>query len=289
MRNRGLTRPGLNAAIAGGIALAGAIGIGGGALIWQAEGRETFLTAALMGGGLLALILGAAMCVNFLWGRAVIQRIRDGKGLVAQWRVAPEALDLFRSADAARTALGLDYHSDWTPPDLSPADGLDIRFAADAVMIGEDYFGLSSTGLINFSAVQQIASAPASLEFRINRTEARGATVQRFATASTLLRVPTSPAAPQEAARALDHFQRVLRGETIVNPGFWTLRMRIGLWTAAISAAIAVAGYVWRSTTVDPDDIGGAFMGGGAIVAIAGLILALGAAHMRRAQLRRRP
>lgn len=287
MGNRGLSRPGLNAAIAGGIALAGAIGIGVGALIWRAEGQETTLSAALIGIGLFAAILGAVMCANFLWGVAVIRRIREGRDLVARWRVTPEELDRFRAADAARSAHGPDYHSDWTPPDPSPAEGLEVRFAPDAVLIGGDYFGLSSTGFINFSAVKRIADAPASLEFRVNRTEARGATVQRLTTVSSLLRVPVSPAAPEAAARALDHFERVMRREIIVNPGMWTVRIRIGLWTAAIAAIVAVSGWLWPKFTPDPDHIGDAIMGCGIIIGLGGLALAGGSYVRFRAQMGR--
>lgn len=272
------------AAIMGGVALAGAAGIVAGLLIWRDDGEESALSAALIGIGILATIMGTAFCVMGLWGRAVILRIYKGKNLIARWRVSPADLDVFRSADAARSARGPEFHAVWTPPDPSPAEGLEVRFAADAVLMGDDYFALPVIGLVNFSAVQPINATLACLEFRVNWSEARGATVQWLKTQSSLLRVPTSPDAPDEAARALDHFRRVLTREIVVNPGFWTIRIRIGLWVAAVSALVAVGGWQWPKFMPDPGHIGDAVMICAIMVGLGGLVVA-GASYARlRAQ-----
>ncbi len=67
------------------------------------------------------------------------------------------------------------------------------------------------------------------------RHDVRGATAQRFATETILLRVPVARTALAEAERVVAHFERVLRREIIVDPGFWPSRIRIGLSAAAPS------------------------------------------------------
>jgi hypothetical protein len=287
VRQRGLSRPVLTALIAGGVTLIAAIAVAAGLLIMQAEGRETGLSASLIGIGLFVFIMGGAATILFVWSAVVIRNIRDGRNLIARWTVAPDELDRFRAGDAARSALGDEYRSIWSAPEISPPEGLDVRVAPDAVLIGEDYVGLSTTGLNRFSAVQRIVKAPAALEFRLHMAEARGATVQRLVSLTSLLRVPASHSAPDEVAKALDHFERVLRREIIVNPHWWTVRIRIGLWTIALGAAAALGGWLWPKVFPDPDSIAQAVMAAGILFALGGVALAAASYSYYRAQMGR--
>jgi hypothetical protein len=287
MWSTGVRKPGLNALVAIAIGVAGLLAVGWGILIMQAEGRETALSAPLIGIGLFAAIMGLTMSVVFLVGVAIYRRVARGETSIARWTVTPAELAVFREEDARRSAHGPEYHNDYTPPATSPPGGLDVIFVPNAVMIGDIFFGLSMTGLVRFDAVKMVRPEPLALEFRIRQTVARGATVRWFATETVLLRVPIAHAAMDQATRMPMHFERVLRREIIVNPGFWTVRIRIGLWTAAISAMISVAGYLWSGATGN-QDIAHIMLGSGAIFAIAGLILAGGAWIQYRRQNRGR-
>ena len=106
----------------------------------------------------------------------------------------------------------------------------------------------------------------------------RGATAQRFATETILLRVPVARTALAEAERVVAHFERVLRREIIVDPGFWPLRIRIGLTAAALFGTLSATGYALRSPATSlANPVPEILMAGGAIFAAAGVILALAA------------
>lgn len=218
-----------------------------------------------------------------MWARRIFQRARAGKNVVARWRLSAAEFDRFREEDAARSAGGGVLENDWVPPRAAPPDGLEVIVLPDGVMLGGVYFGLATTGISRFDDVQGLAS-PASLEFRILFTQVRGGTVAHAVTNATRLRVPVSPGAAAQADVALGHFERVLRREIIVNPGFWTLRIRIGLWTAAICAAVAAGGYAWAKATANNSDVVVGVIVGSAVFAIGGLVLALAAWAMHRAQ-----
>ncbi len=111
--------------------------------------------------------------------------------------------------------------------------------------------------------------------------------VQYYADASSLLRVPVSPSAPDEAAKTLTHFQRILSRDIIANPGFWPSRIRFGLWTVAIGAAAATGGWLWPRYIDDPEMIGDLVMITGILVALGGLAVASVANVYRQGQLKR--
>jgi hypothetical protein len=270
-----------------GIGLAGAVAMGAGYLIMEAEGRETMLSAPLIGIGLFAAILALPISILMMNGIGVYNRVARGENAIARWTLTPDELATFRELDAQRTAHGPEYVSDYIPPETCPPGGLSVIFVADAVMIGDIFYGLTNTGLVRFDALKMLHHAKA-LEFRLRVTTARGATVQRFVTESTLLRVPIAPAAMEAAAGVQAHFEKVLRREVVVNPGFWPFRIRVGLWTAVAFGAISAIGYsLWDSTTSLENPVPEIMMGGGAIFAIAGLILALAAWVQYRRQMRR--
>lgn len=287
MPRKGWSRPVRHAAIAGAITLTAGIAIIVGIVIMEAQGGESTLSAALIGLGLFVFIMGCAVTFILVWSARVIARMRRGEGLLTRWTVSREELDRFRTADAARSAHGPEYVSMWVPPKISPEEGLEVLVSPDAVLMGEDYVGLSTTGMQRFSAMKRIANAPASLEFLIHMSEPRGATVQRMVSLTKLLRVPTSASAPEAADTMQGHFERVLRREIIVNPHWWTVRIRIGLWAMGIGLAAALGGWAWPKFFADPDYIGQAVSGVGILVALGGLAVAYMASILRRAQMRR--
>lgn len=278
MRKIGVRRPGLTAVVVLAIGVSGLIAIVIGAVIMKAEGQETWVSAALIGIGLFAAIMGLPFSALFFIGQGVYRRVARREGAMARWTLTPDELEAFRAGDARRSALGPDYLSDYTAPATCPPGGLDVIFVPNGVMIGDVYFGLSNTGLVRFAGLKMLQHDMLAIEFRILYTSVRGATVQRYVTESVLLRVPIARNATEDAARVFTHFEKVLRREIIVNPGFWPVRIRIGLWSAAICGLISATGYAfWSPATSLENPVPEIMMGGGAIFAIAGLILAAAA------------
>jgi hypothetical protein len=285
MRKIGVRKPGLTAMVVLAIGVSGLIAIVIGAVIMEAEDRNSWVSAALIGIGLFVAIMGLPFSAVFFIGRGVYRRVARGEGATARWTLTPDELAAFRTGDARRSAFGPDYLSDYTAPATCPPGGLHVIFVPNGVMIGDVYFGLSNTGLVRFSGLQMLQHDLLAIEFRILYTSVRGATVQRYLTESVLLRVPVARNATEDAARVLTHFEKVLRREIIVDPGFWPLRIKIGLWSAAICGLISATGYMnWSPATSLENPVPEIMMGGGAICAIAGLLLAAGAWILSRRQ-----
>ena len=288
MSKTGVRRPGLHAAISLSVGVGGLVAVLIGVLIMDAERAETTVSAALIGIGMFAAIMGLAMSSVFLIGIKAYRSVARGENAIARWTVSPDELDAFRAGDARRSAHGPEYLSDYTPPEVCPHGGLDVIFVANAVMIGGQFFGLSNTGLVRFDALKMLRQGMLGIEFRIRYTTVHGATVQRYQTDTILLRVPVATAALEDAERVHSHFEKVLRREIIVNPGFWVFRIKLGLWTAAIFGMAAALGYsFWSPSTSLENPVPEIMMGGGIVFAGAGLILALGAWIQYRRQHRR--
>ena len=73
----------------------------------------------------------------------------------------------------------------------------------------------------------------------------------------------------------LAHFQAVSSGRTVARPGFWPLRIRIGLWWAGIAAAIAALGFVLDALQADLGEAPMIMAVAGTVAAPGGLLVAL--------------
>lgn len=265
MRNRGLSRPELNAAICAAMFVGGLLALWWGVSEMNALGYETSWTAASIAiGGLLALF-GFLLFFNFMWGVRIVSAMRRGEGVIARWTVSPEAFDQFRAAD--RPLDNTDGDNDYVVPRKTPSGGVEVIFSADGVLIGDTFFGLATTGLGRFAGVR-MRETPASIEFgTIFTTSVAGPA--EIGNEYGVLRVPTARDAQEQAAKVLAHYQDVMARRTIVKPNFWRTRIKIGLIGAAIFAVIAVIGFALSGMN---DELSFAPL----IMAIAGTIFALG-------------
>jgi hypothetical protein len=111
------------------------------------------------------------------------------------------------------------------------------------VLVGDTYFGLVTTGLFKFEGVQMLPGDPLAIEFGTVQTTVTSGTTFHVHRSRGVLRLPVPRLARSEAAKVLDHFQRVDARETVVNPGFYRGRMRFGLYAAPVCFLVAAIGF----------------------------------------------
>lgn len=264
------------------IATASAIAILTGARDMTALGYETWSTAARIGLGLFLLIMSLAMLAVFTWGYRVVRDLRVGRTLFRGWTVSPADYDRFRGGDAALAPQR--GPSDYRPLATTPAEGVEVAFSRDGLLIGGRYFVLAATGLQRFESATMIRSDPSMLQFGIVTTS-----VNRFSSrlVRSVLRVPLSSGALGEAEAVLAHYQAVLRGDVIVHPNFWKARIKGGLIVAAVSAACAATGFLLLDRNAALHDAPEIMMITGVLAGGGGLLVALIAWARDRAQSRR--
>jgi hypothetical protein len=271
MRNRGLSRPGLNALICVALFVGGALSIWWGAGEMNALGYETTGTAVKIAFGIIGATFGFLFFFNFVWGMRVIGALKRGEGVIARWKISPEAFDEFRKAD--RTLQGTAEDNDYWVPKVTPLDGVEVVFSSDGVLIGDTFFGLTTAGLGRFGAVRRRPSPPLSLEFATVFTSAAIEPRARIYNTPGVLRVPISDEA--EAAKVLRYYEDVIARRVIVKPRFWHTRIKIGLIGAVISAVTALIGFSLREMNDELANAPLIMAVAGSIFAIGGLVLAL--------------
>jgi hypothetical protein len=269
--------------IAAAIFLLGICAIAWGALEMALAGRESTATGVAIGGGILAAVIGLFMSFNFLWAVRLTDAMRRGEKVIARWTVPAGQFDEFRANEAALRAQG--RPNDYKSPRATPAEGVEVIFSEDAVLIGDTFFGLSSTGLARFHAVGMVPGNPVSIAFGMAMTAGRtGASGAHFTTITSELRIPVARTANDEARIVLDHYRNVIGRRTIVKPHFWTLRIQIGLYAALIAALVSAAGFVLNVLKVDLGIVPLVMAVTGTITALGGLVLALIAWRIRAHQ-----
>lgn len=286
MANRGLSKPMLNAGIAGAICVAGVAAILVGMYEMEVAGGETTLSGILIGGGILPAVMGLGLVGNFLWGVRVIERIRRGEKEIGRWAVTADELDAFRESNKQRNALGPAYNNNYKPPRRSPPEGIEVIFVEDGVLVGGTYFGLVTTGMFRFAGVQTLAGSPMCIEFGSVETTFSNVSTIRINRSYSVLRIPIGRTGTDAAARVLAYFKDVNSRKIIVRRGFYPSRIRIGLWSALIFAVIAVAGFGLEALETDFGLVPLLMAVIGTVAAIAGLVLASIAWMLYRQQLR---
>lgn len=285
MRNRGASRPKLNAGIAGaGMALS-ALSILWGVTEMNALGHETGWTGASIG---VAIPVGAIcflMFVNFTWAIRLVAAARRGDGVIARWRVLPAELEAFRANNKRRNEQGRD--NDWKVPKKAPPEGLEVIFTDRGLVIGGTYFGLWTTGMYKFQGVQMLPENPLALEFGTVLTSMAdtGSSYRVYRTRG-VLRVPVSSLARPEAAKVLAHYTAVDRREVIIDRDFYTRRIGWGLKAAAVFFLICVAGFGLQAAGVK-NEVPLIMAVIGMIAGLGGLALAAFAWMLRKGQLRK--
>lgn len=207
MRDRGITRPGLKAAIAAGLALAGATAMVWGAWTLQEPAEQPSIARVARNIGFVVLLVGVLAAANYLYAHALMRKLRRGDGIIARWTVPPATFAQFREIERGRKKR----RNNWRMPRKDWSGGLPVIFGPDAVLVGDSWFRLSSKGLTRFTYVRIERDRVPSVEFSMTLTvPAAGATVQRTARYRGHLRVPIAENAGVEAARVVAHFQTML-------------------------------------------------------------------------------
>ena len=267
------------------LCLAG-LAIGAAALawgIWAMDDAENAPASIAVAIGLLFCIVFPLFLFNFLWAVRLTEAMRRGENVIARWTVPPQTLEEFRADEAGRRKAG--RPNDWKVPKRIPPDGLEVIFSPDAVMIGDNFFGLARSGLARFDAIQIVPGNPLSLGFAMALTTGRAtSTGAHLTTQRSELRIPIARTASAEAGKVLAHFQSVDAGRTIGRPGFWALRLKIGLWTAAIAATTGIVGFALRGLNDQLANVPLVMAIAGTMFTLGGLLIAAIAALIQRAE-----
>jgi hypothetical protein len=100
----------------------------------------------------------------------------------------------------------------YKPPETIPAEGVEVIFSDDGVLIGGGYFPLSITGGRRLQSVGYIASNPPSIEFAMVMTtivRTSSATTNTYRTAEKL-RVPVAIHATKQAGDVVRRYQDII-------------------------------------------------------------------------------
>ena len=263
------------------------LALGGGALLWgiiemHSLGKETPLTAALIGIGLLVTILFSVFLFNFIWAVRLTTAMQRGENVIARWTVPQQTLEEFRANEAELKKAG--RTNDYKLPRKIPAKGIDVIFSPSAVMIGDDFFGLGKSGMARFTWVQMAPGNPLAIAFgmamTVGRASSTGAAI--ITTHKSELRIPVARTANDEASKVLAHFTAVHAGQTIARPGFWAFRVKIGLWALGIGAVAAAAGCGLNAMKIKLGDVPLIMAVSGAMLVLFGAVLAGAAALLGR-------
>ncbi len=206
MRDRGITKPSLKAAVAAAFAVGGLI-----ASIWSFTGGppepgSAKAVARTLGTG--TAIVGALMTANYLYVLSLVCKLRRGEGVIASWSVPPLEFDRFRGVERARKKR----KNNWRMPGGDWPSGLPVIFGTKAVLVGDTYFKLAGEGMSRFCNVRIETDAVSSVEFAMRFTVHGAGTQNMTARYRGHLRVPIAKGAGVQAARAIGHFQRVIAG-----------------------------------------------------------------------------
>ncbi len=272
--NAGIRDPRLQVRICLALLVVSVVALVAGIAGLNSAGGEATAAGVAVALGLLGSVIFALFLLNFAWAVRVFDAIQRGENLVARWTVPADAFDRFRENEAGHAAGG--HPNDYTPPRATPPGGVEVIFAKDGVIVGDTYFGLSTTGLSHFRQVGIVPGDPLCLGFQTalltGRQQSSG--TPTFNTALGLLRIPVANAAHPEAQAVLDHYIAALAGQVMVKPEFWPKRIRWGLWAAAGSAVVAAAGFGLGALDTDLGVVPLILAVVGTVAALGGLVLA---------------
>lgn len=115
-----------------------------------------------IGAALLPALIMPVLTLNFLWAAQKVRAAKRGENVIGRWIVSATELAAFAANNAARNALGPVYHNEWKPPRKPPAEGIEIIFVPDGVVVGSAFYSLVTTGPFRFTGVQELSREPAS-------------------------------------------------------------------------------------------------------------------------------
>lgn len=207
-RSGGVRNPVRNAVLYGLISLLGIALV----LLGIADLRQTDRAGSpLLVLGLFPALLCPIFFIYYLSRIRVFRDMQSGRTAIARWTLPAEQFNRFREEEQRIPARSI-LTNFYKPPQTTPAEGVDVIFADDGVLIGGGYFPLSITGGRRLQSVRYIASNPPSIEFAtVMNTMVRtsSATTTTYRTAQTL-RVPVATDATKQAGEVVRRYQAII-------------------------------------------------------------------------------
>jgi hypothetical protein len=205
------------------------------------------MIAGLVGG--LVAFFGLLATINFWFALRLQRRLRSGTRTVFRWTVPPALMQRHVDNEAHRT--GPRPH--WQPKPQDVAQGLDVAFEPEAVLVGGHVYTMPSSGMQSIRSVQVEPTVPPVIEFQTQLFTLTGGSAVTVRVHEGLLRVPAPDAAMAEKVRR--YYADIIAGRTIIAPDRWTKRIKWGRWIAIVSVLLGIAGFAlaqatgWRGDT----------------------------------------
>lgn len=203
-----MRNPGRNAVLFGLLTLASIVLV----LLGIAEMRRTQRTGSpLLMLGIFPVLVCPIFFIYYASKIRVFREMESGRTAIARWKLPTEQFNRF-CEEERRIPKGSITTNFYHPPRTVPAEGVEVIFSDDGVLIGGSYFPLSTTGGRRLQSVRYLTSDPPSIEFgtvmnAMVRTST--ATTRTYRTAETL-RVPVAIDATDQAAEVVHRYQAIL-------------------------------------------------------------------------------
>lgn len=204
-RSAGVRHPVRNAVLWGLLTVVGITLVLLGAGDMRATGRSG---SPLLMLGLFPALLAPIGFVRYLGIARIVREMQLGRTAIARWTVNPEEFGRFVVQDT-RLADRKFTTNFYQPPNAAPADGVEVIFSDDGVLIGDGYFPLSTTRGRRVLSVQYVESDPPCIEFGTTLTTLARTSSATIATARTAetLRVPVATDARRDAGEVVRRYQ----------------------------------------------------------------------------------
>lgn len=185
-------------------------------IILVLKGVADMRSTGRTGSPLLALgLFPALLCpIFFIYYVSKIRLFRDmqsGRSAIARWILTPEQFKRFCEGEQ-RIPAGSIMANFYKPPRTIPAEGVEVIFSDDGVLIGGGYFPLSTSGGRCVQSVRCLVSNPPSIEFGIvlkTMVRTSSATTNTYRVAETL-RIPVASEAMQQASKVVQRYQALI-------------------------------------------------------------------------------
>jgi hypothetical protein len=228
-------------AISLGLVIIGLIGIFWGYPALNDTEGSLRAVACIVGG--FVAVFGFLAAINFWFAIRLRRRLQSHKAAIAHWTLPPAAVQCHITNESQR--IGPRPH--WQPTATDAAQGLDVVFEPEAVLVGGHVYTMPSSGMQSIRVVHIDPTDPPVLAFQTALYLASGGSAITLRVHKGLLRVPAPDMAT--ADRVCRFFQDVLAGRTIVAPDRWTKRIRWGRWIAIVSALLGGVGLAFAQAS----------------------------------------
>ena len=207
-RSGGVRNPVRNAVLYGLLTVAGIALVMLGVTDMRDTGRTGSPLSTL---GLFPALAGPLFFIHYVSKIRVFRDMRSGRSAIARWTLSVEQFNRFCEGEQRIPAASI-IANFYKPPKTIPAEGMEVIFSDQGVLIGGGYFPLSTTGGRRLQSVRYIASDPASIEFGTAMTTAvrtSSATINTNRSVQTL-RVPVASDARKEAGEVVHRYQGII-------------------------------------------------------------------------------